>query len=215
MSRRGFVKAASLAGLGYLTGFPSFHIISASIMQSQPSHHLFIDADTANEIDDLYAIVRALLEPTFMVVGLSSAQWNHRLSPPDTVSLSQKINEDIVSLMGRKDVPTTLGAEMIMGKPWGGDEPRDSPAAQAMIAAARTLPSEEKLTIACLGAVTNLASAVKLAPDIASRIRCYMLAGRFYADRACGTKTNSTFVTTSTPPTSSSTLRNWSSTSCR
>src|SRR5215204_3695077 len=87
-----------------------------------------IDADTANEIDDLYAIVRALLEPRFRVVGLSSAQWNHRLSPPDTVLRSQEINQDLVRLLNRRDLPVPLGAEMIMGKPWGGREPSDSAA---------------------------------------------------------------------------------------
>ena len=144
---------------------------------------LFIDADTANEIDDLYAIVRSLLEPDFDIVALSSAQWNHRLSPPETVLASQKLNEDLLALMERYDIPMPLGSEMIMGKPWGGDEPRDSPAAQMMIREARQTPDGEKLVIASLGAVTNVASAIKLAPDIIPKIACYQLSGRFYADR--------------------------------
>src|ERR1044072_5332254 len=87
-----------------------------------------IDADTANEIDDLYAIVRALLEPRFRVVGLSSAQWNHRLSPPDGVRRSQTINQYWGRLRNRGDRPRPHGAEMIRGKPWGGREPSDSAA---------------------------------------------------------------------------------------
>ena len=142
-----------------------------------------IDADTANEIDDLYAIVRALLEPRFRVVGLSSAQWNHRLSPPDTVLRSQAINQDLLRLMKRPDVPAPLGAEMIMGKPWGGTEPTDSAAAQFIIRAARGMPRGEKLRVVSLGAATNLASAIALAPDITPKLACYVLAGRYYADR--------------------------------
>ena len=142
-----------------------------------------IDADTANEIDDLYAIVRALLEPRFRVIGLSSAQWNHRLSPSDTMLRSQAINQDLLRLMKRPDIPAPLGAEMILGKPWGGTEPSDSPAAQFIIRAARGMPRGEKLTVVSIGATTNLASAISLAPDIVPKLACYILAGKYYADR--------------------------------
>ncbi len=144
---------------------------------------VLLDADSANEIDDLYAIVRALLEPRFRVVGLSSAQWNNRLSPPDSVLRSQAINQDLVRLMNRHDIPTPLGAEMIMGKPWGGSEPSDSAAAQFLIRTARAMPAGEKLRVVGLGATTNIASAIALAPDIVPKIACYVLAGRYYADR--------------------------------
>jgi inosine-uridine nucleoside N-ribohydrolase len=85
--------------------------------------------------------------------------------------------------MDRRDIPHPLGAEMIVGKPWGGTEPRDSPAAQLMIREARNTPDGETLTIATLGAATNVASAIQLAPDIIPKIACYVLAGRFFADR--------------------------------
>ncbi|ARA92651.1 hypothetical protein AWN76_005375 [Rhodothermaceae bacterium RA] len=174
MHRRHFIRTALMAG-----------VISSRRMWPGAStgRPLLIDADTANEIDDLYAIVWTLLQPDADVIGLSSAQWNHRLSPPDTVRQSQRINEDLLHLLGRRDIPHPLGAEMIMGKPWGGDEPRDSPAAQLMIRAARRMPPGEKLVIASLGAVTNVASALKLAPDIIPRVSCYILSGRYFADR--------------------------------
>jgi inosine-uridine nucleoside N-ribohydrolase len=144
---------------------------------------LLIDADTANEIDDLYAITRALLEPKFTILGLSSAQWNHRLSPSNTVEHSQKLNEDILRLLNRVDIPHPMGSEMIMGKPWGGTEPRDSSAAQLMIRTARNMPEGKKLIVASLGAVTNVASAIKLSPDIIPKIACYFLSARYFSDR--------------------------------
>lgn len=161
----------------------AFNAVARTSPQNAEPITVVIDADTANEIDDLYAIVRALLEPRFRVVGLSSAQWNHRLSPPDTVLRSQAINQDLVRLLNRRDVPLPLGAEMIMGKPWGGREPSDSVAAQFIIRAARAMPRGEKLRVLSLGATTNLASAIALAPDIVPKLACYILAGRFYADR--------------------------------
>jgi inosine-uridine nucleoside N-ribohydrolase len=181
MHRRTFVKTAALAGLAPLAGGSRRQTLTNG--SSAARRPLLIDSDTANEIDDLYAIVRALLEPDFNIVGLSSAQWNHRLSPDNTVQESQDLNEEILRLMGRVDIPHPLGAEMIVGKPWGGDEPRDSPAAQLMISTARAMPAGQKLTIATLGAATNVASAIQLAPDIIPKIACYVLAGRFFADR--------------------------------
>lgn len=178
MRRRTFLRETISA---IAAGWLASEALTAPIQSK--GRRILIDADTANEIDDLYAIVRALLEPGFRIEGLSSAQWNHRLSPPDTVLHSQRLNEDILELMNRRDIPAPLGSEMIMGKPWGGDEPSDSPAAQLMIRQARMTPQGEKLTIASLGAVTNLASAIKLAPDILPRIECYILSGRYYSDR--------------------------------
>ncbi len=52
-----------------------------------------------------------------------------------------------------------------------------------MITRARQMPPGRKLVVASLGAVTNVASAVRLAPDIVPRISCYMLSGRYHADR--------------------------------
>ncbi len=117
------------------------------------------------------------------IIGLSSAQWHHSLAPTDTVLRSQALNEDLLRLLDRRDVPAPLGAEMMLGKPWGGTEPSDSAAAQFIIRAARAIPKGEKLTVISIGATTNLASAIVLAPDIVPRLACYILAGRYYADR--------------------------------
>jgi len=144
---------------------------------------MIIDADTANEIDDLYAITRALLEPEFKILGLSSAQWHHHLSPENTVWESQKLNEDILRLMNRQDIPRPMGADMIVGKPWGGKEPSNSPAAQFMMRKALETKTGEKLIIVSLGALTNVASAILLAPEIIPRIVCYCLSGKYFPER--------------------------------
>jgi inosine-uridine nucleoside N-ribohydrolase len=171
MDRRNFVKCTAGAILAGSAGFAA------------PRRRMIIDADTANEIDDLYAIVRALREPAFDVAGLSSAQWHTRLSPANSVEHSQRLNDDMLRLMGRQDLPAPMGAEMIMGQPWGGDEPRDTPAARLMIKEALAAKSE-KLSIVSIGAVTNAASALKLAPEILSKVRCYSMAAHY--DSATG-----------------------------
>jgi inosine-uridine nucleoside N-ribohydrolase len=158
-------------------------IVSQARPQRADQRRILLDADTANEVDDLWAIVRAFHEPAWQIEALSSAQWTTRTSPPNTVLESQRLNEDLLRLMNRQEVPAPLGAEMIMGKPWGGDEPRDSAAARIMIRNARQTPAGQKLTIISIGAVTNVASAIKLAPDIVPKISCYILSARYFADR--------------------------------
>ena len=88
---------------------------------------VILDSDTANETDDLFAIAYAVPDETIDLLGLSSAQWFHHRSGDSTVYQSQRLNEDLLGIMGRMDLPHPLGSDMIMGKPWGGYDARDSP----------------------------------------------------------------------------------------
>ncbi len=140
---------------------------------------MILDADTANEIDDLYAIARVLSEKRIDLLALNSAQWFHRLSPINSVQASQELNEDLLRIMDRQDIPAPLGSQDAFGMPWGGEEPRDSPAAQTIIQTAREYSPGRKLNVVCIGASTNLASAIKLAPDIIPNIRAWVLGFRY------------------------------------
>lgn len=146
---------------------------------------LFLEADTANEIDDLFAIARMVKQDKYELVAVSSTQWVHYLSAQSigegetSVAASQRLNERLLSAMGRLDIPHPLGSEEPMGKPWGGFEPKDSPAAQAIIRAARQATEADKLTVVCLGASTNVASALQLAPEIIPLVRVYVLGFRY------------------------------------
>ncbi|MEL6922527.1 MAG: nucleoside hydrolase [Bacteroidota bacterium] len=150
-----------------------------SCMAQTPRIKMILDSDTANEIDDLYAIIRTIPEKRFEVLGLSSAQWFHRLSGDSTVYASQRLNEELLALMGRSDLPHPIGSDIEMGMPWGGREARDSPAAQFIIEAARDLPEGDSLYVVCIGAATNLASAISMAPEIVPRLRVYVLGFRY------------------------------------
>ncbi|MEO0734436.1 MAG: nucleoside hydrolase [Bacteroidota bacterium] len=145
---------------------------------------LILDSDTANEIDDLFAIAYVLGEDPAQtdLLGLSSAQWFHVWSGDSTVYQSQQLNEDLLTLAGRMDLPHPLGADLIMGKPWGDYDARDSPAAQFIIDQANALPAGEKLAVMCIGAATNLASAIALDPGIKNKIVAYTLGFRYDFD---------------------------------
>ena len=145
---------------------------------------LILDSDTANEIDDLYAIAYLLAgeHPNIDWLGLTSAQWFHVWSGDSTVYQSQRLNEEILTIAGRADLPHPLGADLIMGKPWGDYDARDSPAAQFIIEQVRALPRDAKLVVMSIGAATNLASAIALEPAIAGRVVAYTLGFRYDFD---------------------------------
>jgi len=90
---------------------------------------LILDSDTANEIDDLFAIAYLVTEgyPDFELIGLSSAQWFHVWSGDRTVYQSQELNEELLELTGRTDLPHPLGSDIIMGKTLGRLRPARQP----------------------------------------------------------------------------------------
>lgn len=47
-------------------------LFGATLLAAAAPTRILIDADTANEVDDAFAIVRAVIEPSFDVVGLNS-----------------------------------------------------------------------------------------------------------------------------------------------
>jgi inosine-uridine nucleoside N-ribohydrolase len=163
-------------------------IISSGFAQKQK---VWLDADTGNEMDDLYAIVRLVKDPTIDLVGLSSAHFNN----PDllvfekwnayntkglyTIAESQRLNVQILKALGRLDIFHPMGADRQIGRAWGQEDPRDCETVQEIIKAVKSLPEGEKMDVITIGAMTNLASALILAPEIKSRIRCFALGAQY------------------------------------
>jgi purine nucleosidase len=161
------------------------------VSNAQNKQKVWLDSDTGNEIDDLYAIVRLLKEPGIELIGLSSAhyvnadlltfdKWNgYNTAELDAVGSSQVLNEEILAALGLEKITHPKGANRQIGRAWGQEDPRDSEACQAIIAAARAMPVGKKLDIVTLGALTNIASALILASDIKVKIRIYSLGAQY------------------------------------
>lgn len=134
---------------------------------------VLIDTDSANEIDDLLAVARAVREPRFQVVGITAAQWvTQPEAPPDTAARSHRLNQELMAALGRTEIPLAVGSDQPLPDV---HTPRDSPAARLIIEAARATPEGQHLHVLTLGAVTNLASALLLAPDVAARIAAWTI----------------------------------------
>ncbi|MBU2939532.1 nucleoside hydrolase [Lacinutrix sp. C3R15] len=135
--------------------------------------NLIIDADTANEVDDLYAIVSAILEPAFNLLAINSAQFHTSpLASENTVLESQKINEEIIQLMHVKGIALPLGSNTPLKEY---DKPMSSEASQFIIETAHKMKHNEKLHVVILGACTNVASAILEDPSIISKIKVHYL----------------------------------------
>ena len=90
---------------------------------------------------------------------------------------SRLMNAVLVQLLDRTDLPLPVGSERKIVYKKGSPEnnPRRSEATDFIIRKASDLPPGEKLTIISTGALTNVASAVMVKPEIAKKIALYWL----------------------------------------
>ena len=147
---------------------------------------LIVDADTANEVDDLYAIVRAVLEPRLDIVGITSAQWHTNIrTPNDSVGESQRLNKELLTIMGKTHIPIPQGANFPMVNQL---RPQASAAADFIIEQALATPEGEKLSIAILGPCTNIASAVLKEPAIIPKLSVHYLGFWYNVETATWSK---------------------------
>jgi inosine-uridine nucleoside N-ribohydrolase len=152
---------------------------------------VWLDADTGNEMDDLYAIVRLVKEPSVDLIGLSSAHFNNAdlnvfekwnaydTKGLNTIAESQRLNEQILKALGRLDIPHPMGCDRQIGRAWGQIDARPSPASEAIIAAAKNIPNGEYLHILTLGALSNIATALIQSPEIIPKIKLYSLGAKY------------------------------------
>ena len=137
---------------------------------------MVLDTDTYNEIDDQFAVVYSLLSKGVNVEAIYAAPFfNSRSSGPGDGM--QKSYEEILRLLERLDHrPEGFcfhGSDRYLGGP---DTPVRSEATDDLIARARQ-PRDGPLYVAAIGAITNVASALLLAPELVEQIVVVWLGG--------------------------------------
>ncbi len=156
-----------------------------------------IDADAANEIDDQFAIAWALQRPDRLCIeALYAAPFSfaHRKStltkapifaPPDAapfaspqIGMERSLDEirRVMSFLPSSRQPIVCaGSPIYMPSK---TTPVDSAAVQHLIQLARSIDDrDEPLYVVALGCLTNISSALLIAPDIASKIVVVWTAG--------------------------------------
>ena len=153
-------------------------LIFAVGAQAQEKERVIIDADTGNEVDDLYAVVMGLIEPGWDVIGLNATQWQvSHWAVENSMEESYRLNQVLLSYLQKADeVSSNRGAEARLFD-WGN---KSQPSSASNFIIEQALQHEDdKLNIIALGALTNVASAILDNPQITDKIRLYWLGSSY------------------------------------
>lgn len=134
---------------------------------------VIIDTDAACEADDPFAIAHALMCRKFDVKGICAEQFNE----PRSVRKSYDEIGTVLSLM-KLDVPFFMGEDGALK-----DIPEGtiSPAAEFIISEAeKDGEGIPPLYLLCLGAITNVASAIRKKPAITAKMNVIWIGGQDY-----------------------------------
>ncbi len=146
----------------------------------QPPQHpvqIVLDTDTYNEIDDQFAVVHALLSPNELSVEAIYAAPFHNNRSSSAEEGMEKSYDEIIKLLDFLDFPydsfVFRGSRAFLT-----DEgtPEESEAARDMIQRAMS-NTDGPLYVVAVGAITNVASAILIEPEIIKRIVVVWLGG--------------------------------------
>ncbi|WP_197491072.1 SGNH/GDSL hydrolase family protein [Planctomyces sp. SH-PL62] len=164
------------------------HPIVDKILGGSTPPRVYIDTDLAAEVDDSFAVYRALIAPEFHVVGLSTIGWEGPLDFPTNTRASQKMSEEMLGLLKLEDrISHPIGAPNPMP---AASTPVDSPAARDIIAKAKETPAGQKLQVFVLGCYTNVASALLLDPSITDKLTVHVMGFRYDDERLTPNESN-------------------------
>lgn len=137
-----------------------------------------LDTDTYNEIDDQFALVQAVLSPERIKLEAIYAApfFNDRSSGPgEGMELSYG---EILALLDRLGMPAEgfvfRGVTDYVGAQKAA---LPAPAVDDLIAKARAGSTDDPLYVIAIGAISNVASALLMAPDIIDRVVVVWLGG--------------------------------------
>src|SRR5258708_5366582 len=126
---------------------------------------VILNTDAKNEADDQYAIVHAILTPSFDLHGIISAHFGDRKSATSQRDSHEEIMRllDLMSIKGQ--IPLQAGASKALP-----DEVTPVPSEGSALIIAEALKDDPRpLHVAFLGPLTDMASALLEAPTIAER----------------------------------------------
>lgn len=137
---------------------------------------VILDTDTYNEVDDQYALAYAMLSPDKVnLLAITAAPFKNSRSKAPGEGMEKSYNEAfrIRSLVDETStIPIYRGSATYLPDK---KTPVISDAAEAIVRLVRE--SEETVYIVAIGAITNVASALLMAPDIADKAVVIWLGG--------------------------------------
>jgi len=139
---------------------------------------VILDTDTFNEIDDQFALAYLVKAGKLNVKAIYAAPFlnSKSTSPKDGMEKSHEEILRVLSLMGREDISSNVykGSGAFLSSE---TEPVHSPAAEHLVKTAMEYSAENPLYVVAIGAITNIASALLIKPEIKDRIVLVWLGG--------------------------------------
>lgn len=137
-------------------------------VQPKKQLRVIIDTDAACEADDPFAIVHGLLSKKLDVKAIFAEHFNSpdstKKSYDEIVTTLQLMEIDIPAFMGEPGKYSELQSNTI------------SPASEFLITEANKT-DERPLFVLCLGAITNIATAIKKCPEITEKMTVVWIGG--------------------------------------
>ena len=139
---------------------------------------MVLDTDTYNEVDDQFALAYALLSPERLNVQAIYAAPFYNDRSTSAGDGMEKSYQEILRLLGKMNIsPEGLvfrGSERTLTD----HTPVDSPAARDLVRRAMQQEADDPLYVVAIGAITNVASAILMEPEIVNRIVVVWLGGQ-------------------------------------
>jgi inosine-uridine nucleoside N-ribohydrolase len=136
---------------------------------------VIISSDAANEVDDQYAIVHALLTPQFIIKGIVAAHFRDRR--PQSLEKSYVEIVRLLELTGFKEaIPALRGA----AKPLANETNANASEGADLIVREAMADDSHPLYVICFGPLTDVASAYLQHPEIAGRLTVVWSGGGAY-----------------------------------
>jgi len=135
-----------------------------------------LDTDTYNEIDDQFALAYLLRSTEKLnTKAIYAAPFfnQHSEGPADGMERSYEEIKKILTLMG-EEYPVFKGSDRYLENEC---TPVPSPAATDLISRAKQYSPDAPLYVVAIGAITNVASALLMAPEIAENVVIVWLGG--------------------------------------
>lgn len=141
---------------------------------------VIVHTDCKNEADDQYAVAHHLMTPRFDVKGLVAGHFWKNPQQYGELGTAQASYDEIIKVMDLMELKDQYPVKL--GAPRGLEDektPIDSEGARLIIEEAMK-DDKRPLYIACQGAVTDVASALLMKPEIADRMTVIWIGGGDY-----------------------------------
>jgi inosine-uridine nucleoside N-ribohydrolase len=152
-------------------------LASARSATAKPA--VILSADVGNEIDDQWAVVYLLTNPTLDVLGIISA---HAPTVPDpSAHYTYRVLVDVVENRLRMTThpPLFEGSSLPLEN---ATSPRANAGVDFIIATSRSFSRDNRLSILVIGAATDVASAILQDPTIVDRVRIVAMGFKGWPD---------------------------------